>query len=363
MFLILKSAYVSLYILLSRLGGRAPKVLEPLQHASLQKFNPVQGSVTKETDLPRIQALMTALEPFIQQLEEGYVGDRNADGKMHGNGEYIYANGGKYTGDWENGKHHGKGIMTFANGSLYEGEFAFNKKNGIGKFIIASGDEYSGSFFKNRKHGRGRFVYSDGVIEDGYFLNDEYTGLQTEEAWLAMIEKRSDESPSSSARSVELVESESAVGVAIESSVGSLLHAAVCAGGTLSLDSQSDTPHQQNESMTTAKTSSSPATATTTTTTPGAAVPALAITPTPVATSTSAPGPPLASRRCNFFKMGKCRNGSSCPYSHSDTPPPDAAAIATSADESGAALTTKPCAFFKAGKCRNGTSCAFSHNS
>lgn len=47
---------------------------------------------------------------------EKYEGDWS-DGKMHGYGKYLYADGGVYEGEWVDGKMHGRGIYTFPNGN------------------------------------------------------------------------------------------------------------------------------------------------------------------------------------------------------------------------------------------------------
>ena len=43
------------------------------------------------------------------------------DGKMHGKGRRIYANGDKYIGDWVDDKRTGNGVYTWGDGELHEG--------------------------------------------------------------------------------------------------------------------------------------------------------------------------------------------------------------------------------------------------
>ena len=43
------------------------------------------------------------------------------DGKAHGHGYYLHADGSKYTGGWKDDKQHGNGHETFPDGSVYEG--------------------------------------------------------------------------------------------------------------------------------------------------------------------------------------------------------------------------------------------------
>ncbi len=48
-----------------------------------------------------------------------YKGQYN-NGKRHGKGTYIYANGSTYTGDWVDGKKMGQGVFTWFDGDQYE---------------------------------------------------------------------------------------------------------------------------------------------------------------------------------------------------------------------------------------------------
>ena len=47
-------------------------------------------------------------------------------------GEYTYANGDKYDGEWKDNKKDGKGILSCANGDKYDGNWANDKRNGEG---------------------------------------------------------------------------------------------------------------------------------------------------------------------------------------------------------------------------------------
>ena len=43
------------------------------------------------------------------------------NGMKQGHGEYSYANGKKYNGNWEDNKKHGEGIWTFKDGKKQRG--------------------------------------------------------------------------------------------------------------------------------------------------------------------------------------------------------------------------------------------------
>mgnify|MGYP003849388355 CR=1 FL=1 len=45
------------------------------------------------------------------------------NGKKHGKGTFIYANGDKYEGEFKNNIFHGDGTLIFADGTKYKGNF------------------------------------------------------------------------------------------------------------------------------------------------------------------------------------------------------------------------------------------------
>ena len=55
---------------------------------------------------------------------------------MHGNGTFIYADGKKYIGEWEQNQMHGEGTFYWPNGTAeFQGEFNKGKYHGKGKLI------------------------------------------------------------------------------------------------------------------------------------------------------------------------------------------------------------------------------------
>ena len=49
---------------------------------------------------------------------------------------------GSYSGEWLDGKMHGQGTYVWASGSLYDGEWREGHRNGRGTNIWADGDKY-----------------------------------------------------------------------------------------------------------------------------------------------------------------------------------------------------------------------------
>ena len=61
------------------------------------------------------------------------------NGRMHGKGLYIWADGRRYEGEWVRGERHGHGISTMANGEKHDGAYIHNMMNGAGWWRFTSG--------------------------------------------------------------------------------------------------------------------------------------------------------------------------------------------------------------------------------
>eukprot|EP01064_Diplonema_japonicum_P039513 TRINITY_DN9925_c0_g1_i3.p1 TRINITY_DN9925_c0_g1~~TRINITY_DN9925_c0_g1_i3.p1 ORF type:complete len:448 (+),score=97.73 TRINITY_DN9925_c0_g1_i3:78-1421(+) len=136
----------------------------------------------------------------VPQLRCGYVGETK-DGRQHGRGTQVYANGDVYQGSWFEGKIHGRGVYTYANGCQYDGEFKMAIRHGNGTYKLLNGDvytgdwvdgqrtgkgkmlyggdtgeEYQGSFRGNKRDGYGRYRYATGGVYEGYWVLDKKQG-------------------------------------------------------------------------------------------------------------------------------------------------------------------------------------------
>ncbi len=98
------------------------------------------------------------------------------NGKMHGKGKVVYANGGFYEGDYFNGNLHGKGKMTWENGITYQGDWKNGKTHGKGKLILPNGDIFEGNFINNKINGKGKYIWANGSTYIGGYKNDEKNG-------------------------------------------------------------------------------------------------------------------------------------------------------------------------------------------
>ena len=92
--------------------------------------------------------------PYLRKPKQGYEGNKDSDGNMHGRGILHYGSGNVYEGLFENGLRHGQGKLCCSNGDEYDGQWQHDKRHGRGSFIGADGSDYEG---KVRSHS---FVYA-----------------------------------------------------------------------------------------------------------------------------------------------------------------------------------------------------------
>jgi len=89
---------------------------------------------------------------------------------MHFYGNYQYACGTTYIGDWANGKRHGKGKLNVINGDVYEGDFVESKRHGYGVYSFSKpikGVIYKGEWAEDLRHGNGAAEWPDGTYFQG----------------------------------------------------------------------------------------------------------------------------------------------------------------------------------------------------
>jgi len=112
-----------------------------------------------------------------------YVGEWQND-KPHGQGTIIYASGEKYIGQFLNGDVHGQGTRTFGlnsewTGDKYVGEHKNNLMHGQGTYTYASGEKYIGQFLNDKRHGQGIHTYVNGIKYVGDHKDDKMHGQGT----------------------------------------------------------------------------------------------------------------------------------------------------------------------------------------
>jgi hypothetical protein len=122
-----------------------------------------------------------------------------ANGKRHGFGLRVFANGAKYKGAWTNDKMDGAGELIQADGARFEGVFTNGLKHGYGietignllaiNYICPMGHRhkgigfcrYEGDYKKGFFHGQGTYRCLDGREYKGFFADGKRNGFGRQE--------------------------------------------------------------------------------------------------------------------------------------------------------------------------------------
>jgi len=98
------------------------------------------------------------------------------DGRMHGEGLYVWRDGSEYTGEFINGRVSGLGERRWSCGRRYRGEWRQDMMWGEGAMTWPTGESYTGQFRKGAFHGRGTRVLPSGDTYEGGFNDGEQEG-------------------------------------------------------------------------------------------------------------------------------------------------------------------------------------------
>jgi hypothetical protein len=122
--------------------------------------------------------------------KEGRVEYQNGDvyhgdfGKLNvrsGNGQYLWADGRQYQGEWQNDARHGQGQFHYPNGDYFHGTFSHGMRHGHGRFEFHDGSLFEGGFQKGEFHGQGcKYVHRDGRVYLGDFMDGVRNGYGKE---------------------------------------------------------------------------------------------------------------------------------------------------------------------------------------
>ena len=74
----------------------------------------------------------------------------------------VCLNGDVYEGDFVANAMAGDGRLTFANGDVYEGDFVAGERTGVGVYLWQTGSRYEGQVRAGRPHGEGEYTRPDG---------------------------------------------------------------------------------------------------------------------------------------------------------------------------------------------------------
>jgi hypothetical protein len=98
------------------------------------------------------------------------------NGKRHGKGLFVWANGQRYKGDWVDDVPSGQAALDAANGDHFEGSVQNAMPSGMGSMRYASGDSYKGMFAAGEPSGSGAYIWKNGQKFDGDWKNGKPNG-------------------------------------------------------------------------------------------------------------------------------------------------------------------------------------------
>lgn len=108
-----------------------------------------------------------------------YVGDL-LDGKRHGQGSYLFADGSLYAGEWIADKREGEGTHRFADGSIYKGEWLGNLRHGAGNYTTKAEHCCRGFWENDLRHGFFTIYRNDGSkMNECKWINGVHSGHTT----------------------------------------------------------------------------------------------------------------------------------------------------------------------------------------
>lgn len=97
------------------------------------------------------------------------LGSGASSSQPHGSGEFIYANGDRFRGEFFAGQPFGDGVFTRENGARCQGEFYNQNLDGKGSCSFPDGSRYEGEFRGGVPHGPGTLIDASGKRFPGTF--------------------------------------------------------------------------------------------------------------------------------------------------------------------------------------------------
>lgn len=102
--------------------------------------------------------------------------------RFDGQGEYIWANGNSFLGEFKVGSPNGYGVwkkhQKKADGEVHEGYFSNGKKDGLGITKFANGNYFRGYYYKNKRQGYGEMNWVDRRCSyRGEWVDNRQTGV------------------------------------------------------------------------------------------------------------------------------------------------------------------------------------------
>jgi hypothetical protein len=145
-------------------------VLSASSYQAMQVTYPSKSEFGHTTIIDKSSTFHIHIDTFGNKYEGEW-----KDGKKHGKGKMVFANGHSYTGDWINDMATGEGISIWTNGDRYEGQMKDGQRHGKGSYHFANGDKYTGDWIADKKEGHGITNLAVGRYE-GQFKDDKMHG-------------------------------------------------------------------------------------------------------------------------------------------------------------------------------------------
>ena len=92
-------------------------------------------------------------------------------------------------GSYQDGLKNGYGEYFWANGSKYKGNWSENKISGYGEYFWNDERSYKGEWMDNNMHGKGVYKWPDGRKYDGEYVNEKKHGLNKMDLMPAYIQE------------------------------------------------------------------------------------------------------------------------------------------------------------------------------
>jgi len=156
---------------------RSMVFLPPLLNSTFEEFAPEHGSFTVAEDKETVLEMSNRARQMMTELKVGFQdGFPYTGGPGAGRGEFVYADGSRYKGEFRAERKHGRGVFKSASGDTYDGEYKNDTREGIGTFRYADGSCYKGGWKAGSRSGHGIFRYVDGTVYEGAFKAGEKDG-------------------------------------------------------------------------------------------------------------------------------------------------------------------------------------------
>lgn len=166
-------------------GGFTPPVLHKSARGSSEtpRGDPFSHSFSGRSTLPAVSSGRAVSGKAVKQQKtfpngHSYIGTL-VDGRMHGEGLYVWQDGSEYKGEFYNGTISGRGEKQWTDGRCYRGSWKQDMMWGKGEMTWPTGESYSGQFWKGEYHGRGTRIKPSGDKYTGDFNNGEQEGEGT----------------------------------------------------------------------------------------------------------------------------------------------------------------------------------------